>query len=440
MMSSATHSQTSLFGVELADIWASLTRPWRNLHRSAGLRWLAPLVPVRLIQADGRDSVWAGDRQVTGVPDGSIAFVAVEVPEDLYLRRSLSLPPMEAADLENAVALDIQSASPFEIQDLVWGYKARAVAGQQVINAVFASRRQIGQFLESMGSRLPAGSVPEVWVRSEAGDPVILRGYGEDRRARYVASRWKMGVALVMLAAGLLTAIAVTPTAQLRLRAIQATQANDEAARRAQPLLRKREQMAQASADMALLHSIMAQRVEAAYAMDYLTRIIPDDTSLLSLNIQGNKVVLMGQTANAAALMQRLSSEAGLRDVRAPSPAIRPLGSAKETFTVEFTFDARPAASPTTPVAASTSPVAAPPPPAGAPAPVAVSPGSAPAAAPPGTTPAAAAPPSPLPAAAAPAVAAPAQSQAAPSGFTIGGTTRSRSPAASPASAPKAAP
>ena len=432
MMSSATHSQTSLFGVELADIWASLTRPWRNLQRLAGLRWLAPLVPVRLIQADGRDSVWAGDRQVTDVPDGSIAFLAVEVPEDLYLRRSLSLPPMDAADLENAVALDVQSASPFELPDLVWGYKARPVAGQQVVDVVFASRRQVGHYLEGLGSRLPAGAVPEVWVRAEAGDPVILRGYGEDRRARYVASRWKMGVALVMLAAGLLTAIAVTPTAQLRLRAMQAAQANEEAVRRAQPLLRKREQLAQASADLALLHSIMAQRVEVAYAMDYLTRIIPDDTSLLSLNIQGNKVVLMGQTANAAELMQRLSSEAGLRDVRAPSPAIRPRGSAKEAFTVEFTFDARPAPSPTTPVAASTPAAAAAPPPAGAPAPAA-GPGSVSAAFPSAT------PAAPAPAVAAPAPA-PAQPQAAPSGFTIGGTVRPRGPEASPASAAKAAP
>jgi general secretion pathway protein L len=345
MMSSPNPSQTSLFGIELADVWASLTRPWRKLHRSDGLAWLAPQVQVRLIQADGRESVWEGDRQITGAPAGSVPFVAVEVPEDLYLRRSLSLPPMEAADLENAVALDVQSASPFGTQDLVWGYTARPIGGQQVVDMVFASRRQIGQYLDKVRARLPEGAMPEVWVRAEAGDPIILRGYGEDARARYAASRWKVGVALLMLAAGLATAVAVTPTAQLRLRAIQASQAHDEAVRRAQPLLAKREKMVQAGTDMAALNKLIAQRVDAAYAIDYLTRIIPDDTYLISLNLHGNKAVLIGQTANAAALMQRLSGEPGLRDVRAPSPAIRPLGSAKETFTVEFTFDARPATS-----------------------------------------------------------------------------------------------
>ena len=433
MTSSAAPSQTSLFGIELAEVWASLTRPWRNLHRSAGLGWLAPQVPVRLIQADGQDSVWLGGRQVTDVAAGSTNFVAVEVPEPLCLRRTLTLPPMAAADLENAVALDVQSASPFAAPDLAWGYQARPVAGQQVVDAVFASRRQVDQLLESLGSRLPAGSAPEVWVRGQAADPIVLKGYGEDRRARHVAARWKIGVALVVVAAGLATAAAVTPTAQLRLRAIQAAYAYDEAVRRAQPLLGKREQMARAAADMAALNAVMAQRVDAAYAMDYLTRIIPDDTSLLSLNIQGNKAVLIGQTTNSAALMQRLSGESGLRDVRAPSPAIRPMGSPKETFTVEFTFDARPAASPmataaVTPAApaAAAPPVAAQPPfaaqvPAAAQPPVAAQPPAAAAAA----APQAATPP-------------PVSGAGAPSPFTIGG--RSSSPAASSASGAKAAP
>jgi general secretion pathway protein L len=438
MTSPAAHSQTSLFGVELAEVWAALTRPWRNLHRSAALGWLAPQVEVRLIQADGQESAWAGGRRVSGAVAANIPFVAVEVPEERYLRRTLSLPPMDSADLDNAVALDVQSASPFGLQDLVWGYKVAPVAGQRVVDVVFASRRQIGQYLESLGSRLPEGADPEVWVCVDGGDPIILGGYGENRRAGYVASRWKVGVALMLLAAVLLTAVAVTPTAQLRLRAIQALQANEEVVRRAQPLLKKREQMVQASADLALLNSIMAQRVDAAYFMDYLTRIIPNDTSLLSLNIQGGKAVLVGQTTNAAALMQRLSSEPGLRDVRAPSAAIRPMGSPKETFTVEFTLDAHPAASPAPRSAMTSSAPAAAPPPAGTLAPVA---GGSPIAAPAAAAPSIAAPaPTPALGAAPPQAAAPSAPGVAASPFAIGGTATPRSPVSAPAPAPKATP
>lgn len=435
MSSAAAPSQTSLFGIELADLWTSLARPWRNLYRSGRLAWLAPQAQVRLVQADGGESVWEGDRQVAGASSGRAPFIAAELPEDLCLRRSLVLPPMEAADLENAVALDVQSASPFEAQDMAWGCRARASGEQQAVEVAFASRRQVGNYLEGLRSRLPAGAAPEVWVRSEHGDPIVLKGYGEERRARHVASRWKLGLALVALAAALATAAAVTPTMQLRLRAIQASQAYDEATRRAQPLLAKREKMTQAGADMAALNTLMAKRVDAAYAMDYLTRIIPDDTYLISLNIQGGKAVLIGQTGNAAALMQRLSGEPGLRDVRAPSPAVRSMGSAKETFTVEFTFDPRPAGGVPAPAAASVSTLTPAPAAAAIPAP-STSAASAPAAAPQSPT-QTAVPAVPAPHAAPAAVAAPPTSatpQAAPgaaagSSFVIGGT-RPKAPAA----------
>ena len=306
----------------------------------------------------------------SGAVAANIPFVAVEVPEERYLRRTLSLPPMDSADLENAIALDVQSGQPVRLAGSGLGLQGGAgrgtVRGRCGVRFPAADRSIPGE----SGFAAARGRRPGVWVRVDGGYPIILGGYGESRRAGYVASRWKVGVALMLLAAVLLTAIAVTPTAQLRLRAIQALQANEEVARRAQPLLKKREQMVQVSADLALLNSIMAQRVDAAYFIDYITRIIPDDTSLLSLSIQGGKAVLVGQTANAAALMQRLSSEPGLRDVRAPSAAIRPMGSPKETFTVEFALDAHPAASPAPRSAMTSSAPAAAPPPAGTLAPV----------------------------------------------------------------------
>jgi general secretion pathway protein L len=440
----APSSQTSLFGIELADLWKSLTRPWAKLRTHAAVQWLVPEVPVRLIQADGQESFWAGDRQVERTGAGILDFVAVELPEERCLRRRLSLPPMDLADLREAVALDVQSASPFALTDLVWGYRVQAAGGQQTVDAALASRPQIAQYLEGLRSRLPAGAEPEVWVRAE-GRPIMLAGFGEGRRAEHVDSRWRLGVSLVLLAAGLLTAIAVTPTVQLRQRAIQATRATEEAARRVQPLLRKREQMVQAASDVALLNAIMAQRVEPAYVVDQLTRIIPDDTSLLTLNVQGNKVVLMGQTANAASLMQRLSSETGLRDVRAPSPAIRPLGATKETFTVEFTFDSRPPASPLSvspaPADSSVAPV-----PSALAAPDARTPASGPGGSDAGGRPGAV-PPSGAPAANS-AIAGPPAATVAPvqspppqnaGGFTIGGRVASPvAPAASAASTGKA--
>ena len=70
--------------------------------------------------------------------------------------------------------------------------------------------------------------------------------------------------------------------------------------------------------------------------MGLLTRALPDDSSLLNLQIQGSKIRLTGQTTNTADLMQKLSAYPGLRDVKAPSAATRPLGANKESFTIEL--------------------------------------------------------------------------------------------------------
>jgi len=73
--------------------------------------------------------------------------------------------------------------------------------------------------------------------------------------------------------------------------------------------------------------------------LQLITEALGDDTSLLSLQVQGHKVSLTGQTVNASALMKKLDSLPGLREVRAPAPATKPLGATRESFTIDFTMD-----------------------------------------------------------------------------------------------------
>jgi general secretion pathway protein L len=132
--------------------------------------------------------------------------------------------------------------------------------------------------------------------------------------------------------------------------------------------------------------------------LQLITEALGDDTSLLSVQVQGHKVSLTGQTANASTLMKKLDNLPGLRDVRAPAPATKPLGATRESFTIEFSMDPAqwPTVSPDALIQSSpTSPAAALPATATASTPVS-SPVATPAAKtttpPPATTPAPAAP------------------------------------------------
>lgn len=333
-------------GIDWHALWQDFCRPWQGLHRWPVLAWLAPVVPVRLRHADGHESVWQGDKvykNVGGKPVVTGRFVAIELPEDLFLRRTMAMPAMGSAEVASAVALELQSISPFAIDDLVWGFRAApAVAGTLPVEAVLASRQQVQQHIGSLVPGLSTAVAPEVWVLSSLvaipAAPIIMAGFGENQRQRY-AHLWRRGgYVLLALMLCVLVAIAMTPTLQLRLRAIEAAAAYDAVLRRAEPLTRQRAALLQSADRLAALNTMLADRVEPLQVIDTLTRALPDDVSLLGMQVQGNKVTFNGQATNAAALMQSLGAHPGLRDVKAPTAATKPLGFVKESFVIELTL------------------------------------------------------------------------------------------------------
>ena len=397
------------FGLDLSTLGRDLRAAWDDARRWPALSWLTPEAPVRLLHADGRESLWLGAetlRPAPGDESRKARFTAVELPEDLVLRRNLVMPAMSDDEIAGAVALDVDSASPFPPGDTVWGHALQRGSGAECqVACALASRKQVERHLKSLQSRFEGdadagGASVELWALAGASQPIVMRGFGEARRARQAASGRKLSLILVFIAALLLLAMAVTPTAQLRLRAIEAVNAFTALSHRTAPLAAKREALVNASDRLGSLREIVAGRVDPLRVLDLLTRVLPDETSLLSVQIEGLKVSIAGQAENSARLMQTLGATAGLRDVRAPTAATRALGSPKESFNIEFTLDPKEfevaaqspaaAAEPAARETAAASPVASPAAPAAEPASHAAQP-----AAPPQAVPASASPSKP---------------------------------------------
>lgn len=372
--------------LDAASLWALLVQPWRDLQRLPPLAWLSPQPAVRLLQSDGTDSLWQGEhrRAASERERQSAAFVAVELPADDVLECHFKLPPMPPADRADALALEVRMASPFDPADLVWG--ARDAADGTGATALLASRRAVQSRLDALADRWRAATPPEVWAFDTQGRPVVLQGFGEAARLRRSGRGRGLSWALLLLALLLGAAVAVTPTVQLKLRTMQAAGAYAELERQLAPVLAQRESLAKAQAQQDALRELMAERVEPLAVLDLVTQAVPDDTWLQRLQLQGARVTISGQTPNTASLMNRLSSQPQVREVKAPAPATRALGG-RENFTVEFTLAPealRPVVSGAAPAPAPAPvPTAAPPAPAvaSAPAPGASAPAAASAAA-----------------------------------------------------------
>ena len=167
----------------------------------------------------------------------------------------------------------------------------------------------------------------------------MIAGYGEQQRLQHQSAQKQWDLALLFLGCVLASLAALTPTAQLRLRALEAGDAFGTVMKRVAPLVRKRDELAVLNERLRSLDAAVADRVDPAGVIEYLTQVLPDDTHLYSLDIQKAKITASGHTVDASALLQKLSSDPRLKDVRSPTAVTRMPGATKEAFTVEFTMD-----------------------------------------------------------------------------------------------------
>jgi len=337
---SSSKSQYDLFGLDLAAAGRYFRDGWADAAAWPLFRWFNPQPPVRVTDAAGRTSVRLG---VSATPvnfKGKVGRTAIELPEDLVLRRSLVLPRLAARDLEAAVALDARSASPFPESDLVWGFALRQAAEGDVLHvaSVLSSRALIERHLANLqGEGLPFPC--EVWAGGE--QPVVVRGFGEakgkgegdGRRLRWVNR------ALLVLAVVLAAAIALTPLLQLRERMFDAMARSQALAKASSPQVNLRADLMKFNASLEKVGSVVAVYGNPLLTLDELSSLLPDDVLVNSLEFKGNTVRIAGQAANAARLLDLLSAQPGYSEVKAPTATTRVQGSAKEYFTIEFKVD-----------------------------------------------------------------------------------------------------
>lgn len=329
------------FGLDASAFWRDLLTAWNGMTNWTVFSWLWPKLAVRLAMPTGGYTL---SRSLHSQPlqndklVRSARFDAVLLPENLLLRRSLELPNLQTQEMKDALELEVQTCSPFAPDDVVWAHENPPQGGSTLrISIVLASRKLITQHLTAFHTPRTA---PEVWVTRVHGPGfIVLSGFGEARRQKQ-GQLWRwVSATLATLGLAILTVIAASPSIQLYLRSVQANQAMTVLQQKAKPVLEQRESLVLASDQLNSLIELNGNSIAPLKTLKLITDALPDDTSLLSLQIQGLKVNISGQTVNASALMKQLGSTSGLRDVKAPTPATKPLGAPRESFTIEFTLE-----------------------------------------------------------------------------------------------------
>lgn len=298
---------------KVAEAWrASLPPALRPLFQADGGQ-------LRLRREDGRLQVAFadadGERVLGELPESAAADLAARLdeqqarawlvlPANAVLRRTLSLPSAALPRLRDVLAHEIDRQTPFTPAQV--SYEGRVLAhppaGQPVpVELVVLPRARLDAELQAIGPL--AGLLAGIDVADAEGRALGLNLLPPAQRPRGSDPVRRLNGMLAGVAA-LALLLAMALVLHNRASALDALRAEVETATaEVRPARLARNQLVAKTAAANFLATRRAQRPTMLEVLDDLTRRIPDDTSIDKLAINEGKVVLVGQSRAAPALV-----------------------------------------------------------------------------------------------------------------------------------------
>lgn len=326
----------------------------KQLLASRFLRWwlreLASMVPAWLrpprLTAEG--FVTVGLEQVnaqwSGLPKGELRQLALTLPRDRVLRKTLTLPLATEENLSQVLEFQMEQHTPFAPRQVYFGY---------TVNGRDFERGQL--------------KVEFVVTPRDAVDAAIknLNGFGTEVRAVFAQEMWSQG-ALVNLLPGALTS-APSPFRQrtnfwlallIGLLALAAMAVplviKREAVVQMLPWVEKGKKAAEAvdtvrrDLDSRISqHNYLLEKRQAKptviQTLEELTRVLPDDTWVQTVDIKGKELQIQGETASSARLIGLFEQSSILGEASFRAPLTKGQVSGSERYQIALQIRPLPA-------------------------------------------------------------------------------------------------
>lgn len=289
-----------------------------RLQDSQGVRDIARLPTLVAV----RDSASHGgaDADLLG---GLLSPALAELPRWLLLpaatglRRRLQLPAAAADRLRDVVAFEIDRQTPFAAADVAFDARIldrRDSDGQLVAELVVVPRQALAAQQDTLG--LLAGNLAGIDVAGNDGLPLGVNLLAPTQRRQQLDPwrRWNWALGAVALVAFVAMLWQVLDN---RDRAAQALQAQtDREAASARRVSMQRQQLVDLVEGRAFLDQRRQSRPTAIEVLDALAKRLPDNTYLEKLTLEDDRILLIGLSGEASALVGRLE---GAKPWRSPA-------------------------------------------------------------------------------------------------------------------------
>ncbi|MEM1404588.1 MAG: PilN domain-containing protein [Pseudomonadota bacterium] len=325
---STQSNQWMLFGFDVRTVGQQWMSAWKTLLFSEHTPFRQRFDEPVLLRDGTHEHVYQGGRAVDFASAEKPNFGAVQLPDDLVLDRSLTVPAAAEAELQAVLAMEVAAGSPFSPEDTVFGYRELSRGEQGIsIQLAIASRAGINEWLNAQDwlSGEAGTDTLEVWADVD-GAKVSISGFGEASRER--AYRQRLVRAGLVAAAALLLVLLSASLFAMQQRAalgkLESLQARVQDQSESAAFMR--ESLVSANDTIAAANELIAQYPNPHLEIARLTELLKDDVFLAHFSMRGADLRIRGRASDAAVVMQTLAETDEYANVTAPQ-AITAVGT-----------------------------------------------------------------------------------------------------------------
>ena len=229
------------------------------------------------------------------------------LPASAGLRRRLTLPAAAIDRLRDVVAFEIDRQTPFAVTDVHYDARVVTLRGDQLdTELVVVPRATLDAAIQALGPL--ADTLAGVDMAGDDGHAIGINLLAGTQRHRRMDPWRRWNWAFIAIA---FLAVAVGMWQMLTNRRDVADAFAGETAARAQQaraVAIDKRQLVDTVEGMQFLHATRAARPTTVEVLDELSRRLPDSTYLEKLSIEGDQLMLIGQSSEASALIGKLEA------------------------------------------------------------------------------------------------------------------------------------
>jgi len=292
---------------------------------------------------NGEDRLQIVDGQVVGpVPEGLATALRgsraeLSLGSGRFLFRPLELPKRAAEFLEGIVRAQIDRLTPWSAGEAVFGSTKPQEAGADriVVTVAATARALVAPYLQALVS-LGVKSIA-VSTLMPGPEPVVVKVLDEQGHSILDASRVRQALIAILLVAGLGATVATVGGSLIagKLEARQDELARQIAKLRAAALAGHEGSLDAATAALRTLERRKYEGPAAVMVLEQLSQVLPDNTYVTELRIEGDKLRLVGLSRDAPSLIGLIEQSQHFSRATFFAPTTRSPNEPGERFHIE---------------------------------------------------------------------------------------------------------